>query len=302
MRAARNEFPETDKRYVAAVTSLGHAYFALGLYRDAEPVQRSAVTLNSRLLPWSPELAASLADLAETMQLQGRYEDAEPLFRRALAIRERHFGSDHPLVAESLDQLAGTLRAMEEYPDAERLYWRSYMIRSYLKGVDSGELWPTLKAIADIKRAVGRPAEADQLYARASSIAEKTLPPSLTRARLNDFPSGDTETAATARGSSVSLMLMPGTHIGERQALQATERPEVARRLESLSEIYAAQGRTLQAIDLMRRVISIRERVMGSSHPETERAYRVMNAMLAQQRGAPAPAAKSVPAPAQRRD
>lgn len=160
------------------------------------------------------------------------------------------------------------------------------MIRSYLQGAAHAELWPTLKGLAEINQALGRPGEADKLYARASAIAEKSLPGTNTRARLYDFAVGDTETTATARGSSVSLQVMPGMHLAEREALQATEHPELARQLESLADIYRAQGRYLEAIDLMRRVLPIRERVFGVGHPEVARSYQVMSSLLELQRGA----------------
>ena len=302
LHAARAAFAETDPQYLAAVGELGRVYLAQGRYRDAEELHRHSVAVCARYLPWHPALAASLSKLAETFRLQGKNEEAEPLYRRALAIRERHYGSDHLLVAESLHNLAEIKRAQGEYPEAERLYWRSVMIRSYLQGASHAELWPTLKGLAEINRALGRPGEADKLYARASAIAEKSIPAASTRARLYDFAVGDTETAAIARGSSVSLLLMPGSHLAEREALKASEHPEVARQLEGLAEIYRAQGRYLEAIDLMRRVVLIRERVFSAGHPEVARSYEIMSALLALQRGAPAPGARSAedraPAPA----
>ena len=298
LRAAREAFAETDPRYLAAVTDLGRVYVAQGRYRDAEELHRRAVAVCAKYLPWHPLLAAAASNLAEAFRLQGRYDDAESFYRRALLIRERNFGGDNLLVAESLHNLAETRRAQGEYAEAERLYWRSVMIRSYLQGAAHAELWPTLKGLAEINQALGRPEEAGKLYARASAIAEKSLPSPTSRSRLYDFAIGDSETTATARGSSVSLLVMPGSHLSEREALKAGEHPDIARQLESLSEIYRAQGRTLEAIDLMRRVLLIRERVFGAGHPEVTRSYQVMASLLALQRGAQPPGARSGPAPA----
>jgi tetratricopeptide (TPR) repeat protein len=212
--------------------------------------------------------------------------------RRTLEIQERTYGADSVQVADALHNLAEVLKAQGDYAEAERLYWRSVMIRSYLMGAAHAALWPTLKRLAEINQALGRPGEAEKLYSRASAIAEKTLP-AFSRARLYEFSVGDSEAAATARGSSVSLMLMPGTTLSEREVLQATERPEIAVQLEGLAEIYRAQGRLIDAIDVMRRVLSIRERAFGPSHPEVARSYGVISSLLAAQRGAPAPGARS---------
>ena len=209
-------------------------------------------------------------------------------------MREGAFGADSVQVAEALHDLAEALKAQGNYVEAERLYWRSVMIRSYLQGSAHAALWPTFKGLAEINQALGRPGEAEKLYSRASAIAEKSLP-SFTRARLYEFAVGDSETAAMARGSSASLLLMPGATLSEREILQAGERPETASQLESLAQIYRAQGRLIDSIDVMRRVLSIRERALGVKHPEVARSYAVMSDLLAAQRGEPAPGARSAP-------
>jgi tetratricopeptide (TPR) repeat protein len=212
--------------------------------------------------------------------------------RRTLEIQERTFGADSVQVANALHELAEVLKAQGGHAEAERLYWRSVMIRSYLQGAAHPSLWPTFKGLAEINQALGRPGEAEKLYSRASAIAEKTLP-AFTRARLYEFAVGDSEAAASARGSSVSLLQMPGSSISERESLQASERPAMANQLEALSEIYRAQGRLIEAIDVMRRVLAIRERAFGPNHPEVARSYGVISSLLAAQRGAPAPGARS---------
>ncbi len=222
------------------------------------------------------------------------FADSSAPYRRALELRESTFGPDSVQVADALHDLAQVLKAQGDYPEAERLYWRSVMIRSYLQGAAHAALWPTLKGLAEINQALGRPGEADKLYSRASAIAEKTLP-TFARARLYEFAVGDTEAAATARGSSVSLLLMPGPTLSEREVLQASERPEMAAKLEGLAEIYRAQGRIIDAIDVMRRVLSIRERAFGPGHPEVARSYALISSLLAAQRGVLQPGGRSAP-------
>lgn len=245
-------------------------------------------------------LATSLANAGGLYLALGRGTDAEPLYRRALLLREGVHGKEHLAVAETLHGLAEARRIQGAHADAEPLYWRAVMIRSWLQGGAHQALWPTLKGLAEVNRALGREPEARELYARASAIAEKSIPASLGRARLSDFSVGDSEAAAEARGSSVSLLLMPGTSLGERKRLQASEHPELARHLEGLAEIYRAQGRLVEAIDALRRSLAIREKSLGPRHPEVAHAYRVMERLLADQRAGPVPASRSGPDPARR--
>jgi tetratricopeptide (TPR) repeat protein len=66
--------------------------------------------------PDHPDVALSLANLAELYRVQGRYANAEPLFKRSLAINEKAFGPDHPNVALLLNNLASLYVAQGRYP------------------------------------------------------------------------------------------------------------------------------------------------------------------------------------------
>jgi hypothetical protein len=57
-----------------------------------------------------PSTATGLNSFASLLTDQGKYSDAELLYRRALGIREKVFGSSHPLIADSLLGLASLHR------------------------------------------------------------------------------------------------------------------------------------------------------------------------------------------------
>lgn len=279
---AAQPFGESDPRFAAAQASLGHAFFAQGRYREAEVHHRRALAATEkRLPPEHPGVATALSNLAELYRYLGRTEEAAPLHRRALRIRERRFGSEDLAVAESLHQLAELHRAQRRYAEAERLYWRSVMIRSYLQGKEHPALWPSLTGLAKINHALGRDTDARTLYQRAGMLAEKALPAAHLRGRLHDFSAGDTETIALSRGNSASLQLMPASSLSERERVQASEHPELARQLEGLAEIYAAQGRFAAALELLRRVLTMREGALGAMHPEVGQAYGGLSRILA---------------------
>lgn len=271
---------EGDARYSAAATNLAKAYFGQGRYRAAVALYRRALAATEkRLPPEHPDVGAAASNLGEIYRYLGRTEEAAPLLRRALRIRERHYGTEHLSVAESLHHLAELHRVQRRPAEAEQLYWRSVMIRSYLQGRDHPALWPSLNGLAQVNRALGRAAEADELYRRASALAEKGLPAARARTRLHEFSTGDAETLALSRGNSASLQLMPVRPLSER--LAAAEQPEMARELEGLAEIYAAQGRFAAALELVRRVLSVREGALGPQHPEVGQAYGTLARLLA---------------------
>lgn len=53
------------------------------------------------------------------------YDRAEPLFEKALAIREKVFSEEHPLVATSLNNLAALYYSQGDYDQAKPLFERA---------------------------------------------------------------------------------------------------------------------------------------------------------------------------------
>jgi tetratricopeptide (TPR) repeat protein len=279
---AAESFGESDARFAAAMANLARGYFLQGRYRASEVLQRRVLAAAEKRLPAEhPEVAAALSNLAEVYRYLGRIEEAAPLHRRALKIRERAYGAENLAVAESLHHLAEIHKMQRRYAEAEKLYWRAVMIRSYLQGKEHPALAPSLSGLAAVNKALGREAPARELYQRAATLAEKALPSSQPRSRLHDFAGGDTETVALSRGSSASLQLMPASSLSERERLAASENPELARQLEGLAEIYAAQGRLAAALELVRRVLTMREGALGALHPEVGEAYGALARILA---------------------
>ena len=56
------------------------------------------------------------------------------MFKRAIAIRERNFGPDHPLVAKSLSSYAALLHATGREAEARKLAARAHAIRQRREG------------------------------------------------------------------------------------------------------------------------------------------------------------------------
>ena len=110
----------------ALATVLNQAGFYLrkqGRYGEAEPFLVEALALRQQLLGEShPDVARSLANLAELYRAQGRYREAEPLYVEALAMRKQLLGDSHPDVALSLNNLALLYKSQGRYGEAEPLY------------------------------------------------------------------------------------------------------------------------------------------------------------------------------------
>ena len=80
--------------------------------------------------PEHPDVAVSLANLAEVYAAQRKYAQAEPLFVRSLAIVEKLCGPDAPETARSLGDLAAFYRASGKPKKAAELEKRAAAVRS----------------------------------------------------------------------------------------------------------------------------------------------------------------------------
>jgi eukaryotic-like serine/threonine-protein kinase len=82
--------------------TIGHTYYDLGVYPQAQMQLERALEVQRRLLGVeNPKTLKTMNALGVALALQGKYADAEALFRQVVDIRRRLFGPDHP------DTLAG---------------------------------------------------------------------------------------------------------------------------------------------------------------------------------------------------
>jgi Flp pilus assembly protein TadD len=107
------------------LTEAGRRFLAQGDDARAEESFSAAAAEAEQLADGQPLQAASLEALAQIMLRQQQLPRAEDLFRRALALRERAFGADHPVVAITLNGLAAAYAARGAYSSAEGVLRRA---------------------------------------------------------------------------------------------------------------------------------------------------------------------------------
>jgi tetratricopeptide (TPR) repeat protein len=123
----------------------------------------------------SPDVAASLNEIAILYYRQGRYSEAEPLHVRSLEIRERQLGADHPDVATSLNNLAVLYDSQGRYSEAEPLRLRCLEIERKALGEEHPQFTTSLNNLAELYKSRGRYSEAEPLNVRSLEIRERQL-------------------------------------------------------------------------------------------------------------------------------
>jgi Tetratricopeptide repeat len=97
-RAQSNDVDALNKRIVELYTA--------EKYAEAIVLAKQVLEIREKALgPNHPEVALSLAKLADLYIVTGRYADAEPLYQRSLGILQKTYGSHHPSVQQAQQQL-----------------------------------------------------------------------------------------------------------------------------------------------------------------------------------------------------
>lgn len=111
-----------------------------------------------------PEVAAVLASLAKLRQVVGKHDQGEQLWRQALAIREKNFAPNDPLLATTLEQLADCCAAQAgKLAEAMTLRERALAIRESAFGAAHPSVAAARAKLESLQGAPGSAPAADVL-------------------------------------------------------------------------------------------------------------------------------------------
>ncbi len=169
--------PRDNAAIARATTALGKVLEARGAYDKAIPVLEEAVRLQSGSGAATPELAATLKQLADTQFYAGHYDICDELNHRALSMHRQIFGDRHPQVAEDLINLGAVQFERAHYAEAEKFYRQALEINEAWYGKDHPEIASTLSMLGRALVFEKRYDEAVNLVERALAIQEHVYGP-----------------------------------------------------------------------------------------------------------------------------
>lgn len=252
-----------------SLEGLGSEYLKQMLYRDAERLYRSALTLRENM-PEDAALAGALTGLASVFRSEGKFSEAETFYKRALSIRERKLGEWSPNVANTLISLAIVDSALGRYHEAEERYRRVFSIYErdrvntpeYKSGLAfDWRIIVPLNNLAHVYQRQGRYDEAEALYRKALAI----------KTQMNG--SGDLQVARTLSNLGSLNRLQGKLNIAEqleRQALEIVEKTPGAENalvvgvVNSLAFTTQSLGKYEEAERLYQRGLQIAQNDPGS--------------------------------------
>jgi serine/threonine-protein kinase len=300
--------------------SLADVYLEGGHRQDARRlVERSLALRRRELGPEHPEVGEALHNLAVVNADEGRLELSRALFAEALAIRRAYHGEKHPQVAETVAALGRLYWQAGDLPAAEAELRAALGMWETTCGLASPAAVSGLADLAALLRQMGRLEEASGLTETADTLSEAILDehdPQLAevlqgrahlhmargelglaealhrralerlRASLGDYH------PTTARAMAVLARC-----IGERgrypEAIELFDRAlllmeewndgetaEFATVLNNRAVVYGYQGRHAEAESELGRVLELRRRLLGPSHPFVAQASYSLGRVL----------------------
>jgi len=169
--------PPNHPAVAKATAALGKVLEDRGAYAQAVPVLEEAVKLQSTPGAPTPELAATLSELANTHFYLGHYDTSDALNRRVLEMQRQLYGERHPRVADTLINLGEDQFQWGHYDQAEKFERQALDINRSWYGNDHPETADTLTIIGQAVAFQGRYDEAIDLLQQSLAILEHVYGP-----------------------------------------------------------------------------------------------------------------------------
>jgi tetratricopeptide (TPR) repeat protein len=239
--------------------TVGHVYFALGLYDKAEAVQREALALLIKTVgPEHRDVASALHLLASTLYSKGNLAAAEDCVRQALAMRRKMLGNQNPEVAESLNNLSLMLLDEEKFEEAEGLQREALAMSRKLHGDDSAEVATSLNNLAAVLSARGDFAGAERLQLEELASSRRRLPalhPDLALS-LNNLAMLISDEGRPGEAEPFAIEAL-----GIRQKVLTDPHPDLAVSLNNLGRILGDEGKFSDAEPLILQALAMRRKL-----------------------------------------
>ena len=260
------------------VSLIGHVYFQLGDYDQAEKMHQSALAINRRLFgPNSPEVAASLNDLGLAFFRAGNLTEAAAAHLEALHIRQDLFGSKNADVAASLNDLASVYRHQKKLGEAETLTREALAIRETQFGAESLEVADTLHNLSVVLGDEDKKDEAEATARKMLAMRRKLLGPEDLQVAS---ALADVAWAVNASGKLDEAISLEKDALAMQRRLLGDDAPDVAKSLNFLGQLLARQGHFEEARDVLQSALSSQNKQFGESNPISLDTLRSLGLVL----------------------
>ncbi|MEV0264948.1 tetratricopeptide repeat protein [Streptomyces sp. NPDC050617] len=229
-----------------------------------------------------PDVLEAKHEFAISLRDQGQNERAEEAFRQVLELEEEVLGDEHPSTLITRANLASTLMLRQEFTAAEAEVRAVLDARTRIIGPDHPETLDARHTLAVLQMRQG------ELDAKGAAAVFAELTDAQQKQLIDEHPN-----VLVGRNSHAAALRLLGEVTESESVYRAILKAATARHgkhhpvtLNARFEWAMALGRvgrTDDAVSEMRKVLTLQERVLGSSHRNVASVRASLGALLLQQ-------------------
>ena len=269
VKKLEDDLTDQPERRARLYLVLGRTYRALGMYREAIPLEEKARDHYLKFHgPEHPETLAATVELARCYADAGRYDEALKMREDVFALYREVRGLEHPETLYSMGLLARSYAETGRWNEALKMHEELLKLRRKVLGPEHPD---TLWAMAGLAGSYADAGRRDE----ALKMREEVL--TLTR-RVNGPEHPDTLLVMDHLASSYhdtgrrdEALSMRETVLGLRRRIIGPEHPDTLWAMTNLASSYYDADRQDEALKLREEVVTLRRKVSGSEHPHTIR-------------------------------
>src|ERR1019366_789103 len=250
--------------------TLGRTYNALGLYREAIPLEEKVRDYYLKNLGVeNTNTLSAMNILALSYETTGRVDEAFKLREQVLAFRRKVLGPEHPDTLRAMSSLADSYHSTDHEDEAIKLREQVLALRRKVLGPEHPDTLWAMGSLAVSYATVGRKDEALKLREQELALDRKVLGP--------EHP--DTLWAMHMLSNSYGIAGRKDEELKLREQVLALRRkvlgpehPDTLMAMGSLASSYNDAGRKEEALKLREQVLALFRKVLGPEHLDTLRA------------------------------
>ena len=247
--------------------TLGHTYYALGLYREAIPLQEKVRDYyRATSGPEHPDTLAAMNDLAATYDYAGRRGEALKMKQAVLPLYRKVLGPEDPGTLNAMNNLALSFDEAGRQDEALKLREQVLALRRKVLGPKHSDTIEAMGNLAISYEEVGRLEEALKLREETLLVFCQALGSNHpdTLLAMNNLAysyddSGRRDEALKMREEALALY----------RSVSGPEHTDTLRAMSSLAVSYDEAGRRDEALNLREQVLALRRTVSGPEHTDT---------------------------------
>jgi eukaryotic-like serine/threonine-protein kinase len=261
------ELTDQPARRAKLQAAIGATYFALGLYREAIPLQEKVRDYYLAASgPEHPDTLLAMHNLAISYNYVGRRDEAIKLGEQVLALRRKTLGPEHPDTLKTMNNLAVSYDEAGRLDETLKLREEVLALSRKINGPEDADTIGAMNNLALSYDNAGRREEALKLKEEVLPLFRKVLGLENTHTLDAMHNLADSYSGIGRRDEALKLREQV---LSLRRKVLGPEHARTLWAMNNLADSFSEAGRREEALMLREEVLPLFRKVLGLENPQT---------------------------------